>query len=201
MKKSIIVCTILFTLSTVVVKAQEAGKHEINVSYGDGAPTTLVDGFSNAFTNALVSGISGLKTNNTTESFGSIGLGYRNQITERIRVGGDIAFQQVQSKITDEKNKLLSKRTDRYLMVLPTISFSYIKTDWLDFYGSAAAGVLLNNSEQQSEDGKAPHKSNNVDFAFQVNPAGIRVGKKIGVFAEVGFGHRGIVVAGINYKF
>ncbi|CAA9198117.1 outer membrane beta-barrel protein [Flavobacterium collinsii] len=196
MKKSIIVCVIFLTFGTTVVKAQETGKHEVNLTYSDGIPMTFVDGFSDALSSAIL----GQKLNSKTTSSGNFGLGYRNQITERIRVGGDIAFQQEQTEQTDKNNKFIGKRTNRYLMVMPTLSFSYIKTDWLDFYGSAAAGVVL-EKYTQTEPNRAAVKDNAADFAFQVNPAGIRVGKKLGVFAEVGFGYRGIVSAGLNYKF
>ena len=85
-------------------------------------------------------------------------------------------------------------------MVMPTLSFSYIKTVWLVFYGSAAAGVIL-DKYTETEPNKPAVKDNNVDFAFQVNPAGLRIGKKFGGFVEAGFGHRGIISAGLNYKF
>ncbi|MFH6989445.1 outer membrane beta-barrel protein [Flavobacterium collinsii] len=196
MKKSIIVSAVFLTFSTMAVKAQETGKHEVNLTYSDGIPMAFVDGFSDA----LASAILGQKLNSKTTSAGNFGLGYRNQITERIRIGGDIAFQQEKTEQSDKNNKLIRKRTNNYLMVMPTMSFSYIKTDWLDFYGSAAAGVIL-DKYTSTEPNKAAVKDNTIDFAFQVNPAGIRVGKKFGVFTEVGFGYRGIVSAGLNYKF
>ncbi|URC13385.1 outer membrane beta-barrel protein [Flavobacterium sp. B183] len=196
MKKSIIVCVIFLTFGTTVVKAQEIGKHEVNLTYSDGIPMTFVEGFSNALSSAIL----GQKLNSETTSSGNFGLGYRYQITERIRVGGDVAFQQEQTKQSDKNNILIAKRTNNYFMVMPTLSFSYIKTEWLDFYGSAAAGVIMDRYTS-TEPNKPAVKDNNVDFAFQVNPAGLRVGKKLGGFVEAGFGHRGIISAGLNYKF
>jgi hypothetical protein len=196
MKKSIIVCVIFLTFGTTVVKAQEIGKHEVNLTYSDGIPMTFVEGFSNALSSAIL----GQKLNSETTSSGNFGLGYRYQITERIRVGGDVAFQQEQTKQSDKNNILIAKRTNNYFMVMPTLSFSYIKTEWLDFYGSAAAGVIMDRYTS-TEPNKPAVKDNNVDFAFQVNPAGIRIGKKLGGFVEAGFGHRGIISAGLNYKF
>ena len=196
MKKSIIVCVIFLTFGTTVVKAQEIGKHEVNLTYSDGIPMTFVEGFSNALSSAIL----GQKLNSETTSSGNFGLGYRYQITERIRVGGDVAFQQEQTKQSYKNNILIAKRTNNYFMVMPTLSFSYIKTEWLDFYGSAAAGVILDRYTS-TEPNKPAVKDNNVDFAFQVNPAGLRVGKKLGGFVEAGFGHRGIISAGLNYKF
>ncbi|WP_017497732.1 outer membrane beta-barrel protein [Flavobacterium sp. WG21] len=196
MKKSIIVCVIFLTFGTTVVKAQEIGKHEVNLTYSDGIPMTFVEGFSNALSSAIL----GQKLNSETTSSGNFGLGYRYQITERIRLGGDVAFQQEQTKQSDKNNILIAKRTNNYFMVMPTLSFSYIKTEWLDFYGSAAAGVILDRYTS-TEPNKPAVKDNNVDFAFQVNPAGLRVGKKLGGFVEAGFGHRGIISAGLNYKF
>ncbi|GIQ60322.1 hypothetical protein Flavo103_34580 [Flavobacterium collinsii] len=196
MKKSIIVSAIFLTFTTLVVNAQERGKHEINLTYSDGATMTVVNGLADAFASAFTFQKEGSKIT----SFGNLGLGYRNQITERIKIGGDIAFQQVQMEQSDKNKKLIGKRTSNYFMVMPTLSFSYIKTEWLDFYGSAAAGVIL-DKYTETEPNKPAVKDNAADFAFQVNPAGIRVGKKLGVFAEVGFGYRGIVSAGLNYKF
>ncbi|OHT46811.1 hypothetical protein [Flavobacterium tructae] len=190
MKKSIIVSAIFLTFSTLVVNAQERGKHEINLTYSDGATMTVINGLADAFASALTFQKEGSKIT----SFGNLGLGYRNQITERIKVGGDIAFQQVQAKKND------NKRTDLYFMVMPTLSFSYIKTEWLDFYGSAAAGVIL-DKYTETEPNKPAVKDNTIDFAFQVNPAGLRIGKKLGGFVEAGFGHRGIISAGLNYRF
>ncbi|BFM42580.1 hypothetical protein CFS9_12210 [Flavobacterium sp. CFS9] len=195
MKKSIIVCAIFLTISSIAVNAQETGKHELNVTYSDGIPMTFREGFTEILSSAFL----GQKPDRIT-SFGNVGLGYRNQITERIRVGGDLAFQQEQIEQIDKNNKPVAKRTNLYFMAMPVLSFSYIKTEWLDFYGSAAAGVILNKYTK-----KAPNevitKDNTIDFAFQVNPAGLRIGKKFGGFVEAGFGHRGIISAGLNYKF
>lgn len=196
MKKSIIVSAIFLTFSTLVVNAQERGKHEINLTYSDGATMTVINGLADAFASALTFQKEGSKIT----SFGNLGLGYRNQITERIKVGGDIAFQQVQMEQSDKNKKLIGKRTSNYFMVMPTLSFSYIKTEWLDFYGSAAAGVIL-DKYTETEPNKPAVKDNTIDFAFQVNPAGLRIGKKLGGFVEAGFGHRGIISAGLNYRF
>lgn len=65
---------------------------------------------------------------------------------------------------------------------------------------SFAAGIILGKSAQ-TEPNKAFVKNDTADFAFQVNPAGIRAGKKLGIFVELGYGHRGIISAGLNYKF
>jgi hypothetical protein len=195
MKKSIIACTLLLTLFSITTQAQEASKHEIRVSYSDGIPTTLVDGFANALAAAFL----GQKTNSKTSSFGNIGLGYRNQMTNRIRVGADITFQQEKTEITDKDNKIIQKTNSRYIMVMPTFSFSYAKTAWIDFYGEAAAGAVLDDHTQTG--GTNTTSQNTIDFAFQINPIGLRVGKKIGGFLEAGFGYRGFVNLGLNYKF
>ncbi|MDZ7738042.1 MAG: hypothetical protein U5K32_03030 [Bacteroidales bacterium] len=36
---------------------------------------------------------------------------------------------------------------------------------------------------------------------FQVSPLGFRLGKQIGAFAEIGFGYKGILNAGISAYF
>ncbi|WP_300763879.1 hypothetical protein [uncultured Bacteroides sp.] len=42
----------------------------------------------------------------------------------------------------------------------------------------------------------------NTDFAYQVNPIALRVGNdRVGGFVEAGLGTKGLVTAGINFKF
>ena len=82
MKKSIIVSAIFLTFSTLVVNAQERGKHEINLTYSDGATMVFVNGFADVFASALTLQKEGSKIT----SFGNLGLGYRNQISERIKI-------------------------------------------------------------------------------------------------------------------
>ncbi|MBO9585310.1 MAG: hypothetical protein J7574_14195 [Flavobacterium sp.] len=196
MKKSIIVSAVFLTFSTLAVKAQEKGKHEINISFSDGTTLGYGESFSSGFSSASL----GADLNTRTTYSGNLGFGYRNQISKRIRVGADIVFQIEEIDVRDKNYKFIAKRTDSYMMVMPTMSFSYIKTGWLDFYGSAAAGIIVKAGELQKLN-QPCIKDDGIGFAFQVNPVGIRAGKKLGGFAEIGYGYRGYLSIGLNYKF
>jgi hypothetical protein len=51
---------------------------------------------------------------------------------------------------------------------------------------------MINYSDQTYSDG---------GMTFQATPLGVRFGKTVGVFAELGFGYKGILNFGIGSKF
>lgn len=204
MKKSIIMIAIgvMFSAS---VKAQ-TGKHEIRISYSEGSSVKLKDevlgGFADVIAGALLPG-SNTYVQKDSRQIGVFGLGYRNQITERLKVGADLGYmksdQTFSPKAGTKDNTGDIKKTQHFFIAMPVAEYSYIKTPWLNFYGSAAAGINLTSSTER-KNGRAA-KDNKLGFAYQVSPAGLRVGKKLAGFVEVGYGNKGIVTAGISFGF
>lgn len=204
MKKSIIIIATGLMFSATV-KAQ-TGKHEIRIGYSEGSSLKLKDEFLGGFANAIVSAIvpdANAYVQKDNKQLGVFGVGYRNQITDRLKVGGDLGYmkseQTLGPKAATTKNTDDIKKTQHLFIAMPVIEYSYIKTPWLNFYGSAAAGVNIISSTERKNGQTA--KESKVGFAYQVSPAGLRVGKKLAGFAEVGYGNKGIVTAGISYGF
>jgi hypothetical protein len=200
MKKSIIILSLM--ISTFAATAQETEKHEIRAGISDAAGITIGEGLVNVLSNAIVSGLTGVKIKDTkNKTLGMFELGYRYRLSDRIKVGADLSYLQIDKSYQRTIAETTTKYTRRgeYLLVLPTAEFAYIKTPLLTFYGTAAAGVLIGRDKELSS-GKR-YGDNSLSFAFQVNPIGLRVGKKIGAFAELGFGHKGIATAGISFRF
>ncbi|MEO8532690.1 MAG: hypothetical protein ABI441_03020 [Flavobacterium sp.] len=201
MKTSLFLAVLLF-ITTGTIKAQDFGKNEFHVAYSDGFTLGAVNTFSNVLSTAIVDGFTGEKTKLTSESsFGMLEVGYKYQIGERFRLGLDIGYQKYNEKTVTEKTLKTVKREATFIVFMPNLNFSYIKTPLLDFYGSLGAGAVLTNEKVTESNNKKAATENQMDFAWQVNPVGLRVGKSLGGFAELGFGTKGFVTAGINYKF
>lgn len=201
MKKSIIILGLLFF--TFIAKAQENEKHEFRVGYSDATFLIMGTGLSDAFGDAIVSGIYGAKIDNAEDStLGMFEIGYRNRITERLKIGVDVSYlrtdKSFETKLPNSGGIEHNKRRAQYFLVLPTIEFSYVRTSFINFYGSAAAGIIMMQTKEI--DNTNAYTDNATAFGFQVNPVGLRVGKKLGAFAELGYGYKGIIVAGISYK-
>ncbi|WP_223609591.1 hypothetical protein [Chryseobacterium sp. OSA05B] len=138
-----------------------------------------------------------------------ITTGYRYVLTDRIKVGLDLAYSTNKTYYLIENNYTKDKVTtvvkDQFYIIMPTASYSYIKKGLFDFYGTLSAGVAFNKVKYSIKNNNSlslqnPDQSSTL-FAYQITPAGLRVGKKIGGFVEAGFGYKAVLVAGIDYKF
>lgn len=64
------------------------------------------------------------------------------------------------------------------------------------------AGITLNKGEFEPNSTKETSIHDNSSyFNYKVTALGLRVGKKLAGFLELGFGFTGIVSAGISYQF
>ncbi len=176
-------------------------KHEFRLS--------VSDGFTQSTVGVLGLGLSDAITGSKrTDEKASVvyGLGYRYSLN-RFRVGADLGFFQMNSKLTlaGEKSPSLKEKELTFLF-LPTAEFVYFKRHLVELYGSASAGFDLKRHSETglTELGKKTAKKTNLnaDFAYQVNPIALRVGNEhIGGFVEAGLGHKGFLTAGVSLKF
>ncbi len=177
------------------VKAQELEpKHEVRISYSDATPLT----FANALGRGLSDAFSFFGSSNTkSESIGMFNLAYRTRISRKWSLGGDVSFN---STTGDTKSENVTKHFNtKNILIMPEAEFSYIRTGMIDFYGNVSAGVNV-ASEKETAMGKSTSDTY-YNFAFQVNPVGLRVGRRLGAFAELGLGYKGYVNAGVSYRF
>ncbi|MEO6176428.1 MAG: outer membrane beta-barrel protein [Flavobacterium circumlabens] len=196
--KKVMVLSVLLLCATIA-KAQDTEKNEVRIGFSDATFIQLGDGFADAFSTAIVSGISGVKYKDAkNKTTGMFEAGYRYAVKERVKVGADISYMKSEDTFTANiANAKSVTRNTNYIMALVMGEYSYIKTPLLNFYGSGGLGILSGSTKETG--GSYSHSE--VGFAYQINPAGLRVGKKLGGFVELGYGYKGIATAGINYKF
>lgn len=196
MKNLALVAMIIFS-SVTFVNAQETTRHELKPFYSTAYPGSISDAFAFGLTNALLG-----NEKMETSTFGMVGLGYRYQINNRFKLGMDLGFSPAKEKVfKKESDKTPYQETSitRFL-VMPTFEFNYWRTDWATLYGSAGVGLMATRRTEKNNKGAKP--MNQTDFAYQINPIGMRVGNQtIGGFVELGYGYKGLITAGISFKF
>lgn len=205
----------LFTLATCIVfsttavnaqshkEATDTNPHSIKIGYSDG----LTLGGASFWGIGLSDAILGTERSDQ-RCTGVFSLGYRYSLHRRFKLGMDVGMAKVTSKVKYSGDKAPSvKEKELNLMVLPTAEFVYFKRNLVELYGSAAAGMNFTRHYETglTEKGKTMAQKDskfNHEFAYQVNPIGLRVGNnRVGGFVEAGLGFRGFVTAGVSLNF
>lgn len=212
MKQSVKLYTLVACMMLAVFSANAQDKnnfdidfnrHDIRIGYSDG----LTLGGASFWGMGLSDAITGTKRSDA-QSTGVFGLGYRYTLNKRFKLGMDLGFAKVTSKITNSPDKTPSvKEKELNFLVLPTAEFVYLRRNLFQLYGSFSAGVDFTRHYETglTERGKelAQKKSKfETGFAYQVNPIGLRIGNnRIGGFVEAGLGYKGFVTAGLSLGF
>lgn len=197
MKKNLILIVLiaLATLTSITTKAQ---KNEINVSYG----VVSANAFSEFYAESILNGITlGSHDFKNFKSTGSLGIDYYRSVSDHIKLGAALIYEQISRDYYFEK-KFRGKIEANYITIMPQVKFLYITKPAFELYSSLAAGASLRYEEfQPSKSGVKKDDASDIFFAFQANLLGIRVGKKLGGFVELGLGNKGIINGGISYRF
>lgn len=198
MKKIIVLFVLIFAAE---VNAQQAGGSEVHLGFSDAFYVDFANTWSGIFGDAIISGISGAKIKDAdVNRLGMFEAGYRYNLSKRIKVGGDLNYFKMDR--TFKINNSHNKRSTTYILVMPNLEFSYLKSSRLNFYGSVSAGYA-NVSTKEKAPLAAHYSNNDGTFAYQINPLGLNwtlIDDKLGVFAELGFGYKGIGLIGVSYK-
>ncbi len=119
-------------------------------------------------------------------STGTIGAGYKGFVGNHLSIGVGGVYE----KLFGEVNAYTA---------MGGIHIYYIHTNGFQLYSGASAGITLLTIETFVEDEYITVSGNK--FAYQLTGLGFRLGNNVGLFAEAGFGGRGILNAGVSVKF
>lgn len=78
--------------------------------------------------------------------------------------------------------------------------FSYLKKPAFELYFFAGAGIIFNKN-RTIMNGEFFASKLYTNPTTQLTPFGIRAGKKVAVFAEIGYGYKGIANLGLSSRF
>jgi hypothetical protein len=113
-------------------------------------------------------------------------------------VGLDGYFESNQSDVYFDDLKDGTTRNSYFTIGLGT-DYHYISTKWFQMYsGLAVAYTFGNASYNGSNDDFENSKYSYINF--HVNALGFRLGKALAIFAELGFGYKGLLHTGLSLQ-
>ncbi len=75
--------------------------------------------------------------------------------------------------------------------------YTYFRREWVQLYSGIGMGPAFVVSEGREEE----ETDTEYWFAFHLNAIGVRVGKQVAGFVELGFGYEGVISAGVTAAF
>ena len=196
MKNSILFVTIIF--GAFFVNAQEKGTSQINVGYGMASTPEIIDAFTGILSYPASLGI--ISASNL-KSTGAMHINYKFAIENKWILGVTTGFSDTTQDIS-VNNAVIGEQKYRALTFAIESDYRYISNPSFQIYSGLGAGITINKGEFEPNSTKETSIHDNSSyFNYKVTALGLRVGKKLAGFLELGFGYKGIVSAGISYQF
>jgi len=130
-------------------------------------------------------------------------LGYRYCFKKRFSLGGIFAFDYNSVKLYNSAEPDQKREVKRYYMTFAVEpKFNYMYRPAFQLYGYLGLGLtIITFGNVSFDDGSNAEISRVPYINAHLTPIGMRFGKEFGGFVEFGYGYKGIVNAGVNYRF
>jgi len=189
----VILCFVLFNNSRA-----QTYTHELNLGIGAVSRPFAKDGIK--FNPKA--GAGGHKVN-SSEAFH---LNYQYSINPRLSVGIIFIYEQLQHEETagssDPNNFWMRKiYKDIQYTLLANFRNSWVQKKWISLYSDVALGFNIVDREEVRNDFLDGSTYQKYHFAYQITPIGIKIGKQLFGYAELGYGFKGIVCGGVGIRF
>ena len=189
MKKIYLALLLFFLLSNLSYSQQK--KNEIYGSYGLASVQEISSILNDIIILPFVGGDFTIKSR-----VGPFIAGYKRNLSDHFTVGISGSYTSFDKEYTIlNSNDLKFTVENTFITALADANFTYNPGNIVQLYSGLSAGV---SSFQQKD---SIETDNSTITAFQVNAIGIRAGKNIAAFLELGFGYKGIINGGLSIKF
>lgn len=191
--KKFFAMVVVAIMTIVNVNAQDELKHEVGVFYGLGSASDILSTLTSAFAAAA---------GDQSSWWGPVGVEYYYHLTPVVGLGAVAEY--AKCKAMDDKAKVVGLN-ETFITVMPSVKFNWLRKKHFGMYSGLSAGVMLLS---MSVDDKV--KASNPDakdetltrFMFQATALGAEFGgEQFRGFVEAGFGEKGMLCAGLRYKF
>ena len=197
-------------LGTPFVYAEDSAssKHHIELSVSDGMSIIrkgLQTGEPSVLHHETLANFQDGGYNGRNLSLFPMSIGYYYQVLPWLQVGGELSAYT--NALINAYDPISSNRIFNYtntsLYLTAGVRFTYYQTPFVQLYSGLSVGVRMNIESKTST---LPYDSyvpsiENVGVAFQATAFGVRFGKQVYGFAELGCGYKGILSIGIGTRF
>ena len=190
MKKFFVaICVALLGIS---VQAQEQ-KHEVGAFYGLGSASNVLSFITTVF--SVAAGDQG-------SFWGPVGVEYYYHVSPVVGLGAVASY--ACCKAEDDKTRK-DDLTESFFTVMPSVKFDWFCKKNFGMYSALSAGVMFCsitcNDNARANDPNAKDE-NLTSLMFQLTAVGAEFGgERFRGFVEAGVGEKGLLCAGLRYKF
>lgn len=191
--KKFLVMVAAAMMAVVNVNAQNELKHEVGVFYGVGSASDILSVITSSISAAA---------GDQSSFWGPIGVEYYYHTSPVVAFGAVAEY--ASCKAEDEKTRK-DDLTESFITVMPSVKFNWLRKSHFGMYSALSAGVMF-ISVSCNDNAKAsdPHAKDETltSFMFQATALGLEFGgEQFRGFAEAGLGEKGLLCAGLRYKF
>lgn len=201
-KKNLVLKLLLLYFLLVLIctgrATSQTGYHELSVSYGFLSSTEMGRyGLLEGFFPVLTFGLLKVETKNT-KATGPVLFSWKYISNSRWGFGilaghAKGSYDEFIGSYWDEGKSVNHCKYSAF-SIAPEIDFRYLQKEKFHLYSSAALGLTFLAEEVNGSE----EKRNQGDVHLSL--IGLRYGQKLGAFAELGFGFKGLINFGINLK-
>ncbi len=171
----------------------------IEISGGFGYYTN--EPFSSFIKNFEVISVNSIKDTYKLDNFTQNGILFANVriLGEKASFGVFAGLDKYQGEILRNDNQITTKANFQALTVGGELTIDYLDVKFAKLYFLGGAGYTFNSTDFNNSDVIYTVEKQN-QFNYQISPIGAKIGNRIGVFAELGWGYKGVINAGLFLK-
>ena len=171
-------------------------KHEISASYGVVTLDQVVDIFEDILISIFTLGNFEKDDYSYT---GALFLTYRYSANYRWDIGVTAGLDRVEGNLIWADQLAGTFRESHNTIALET-HLRWVRKSFIELYSGIGVGYTFTNNYAELLTGEQ-ESINSGHVTGQLNVLGIRLGKKIGLYTEFGFGYKGLLNFGASVKF
>lgn len=195
--------SVCFLTAAFITARSQSSQSEFAISYGifstNGEKITqsALEGLFTVFTLGLMK----YEYKDLREA-GPVFLTWKNIRRQRLGIGVSAGFMNV--SYTAVVSSIFSNQTSSYkvnynaLTLLPEIDYRYITTEKMQLYSGLGIGYTFIHHREDRTSEDVDYRKNAVDI--HLTALGIRYGKEVKVFAELGIGCKGFLQFGLSFN-
>ncbi|AKD04581.1 outer membrane beta-barrel protein [Pontibacter korlensis] len=184
MVKNRLITAFLFLscIATKPAKAQKA-EQDVNIAYGFASSPLITNAFWHLFSD-----------NTRLKALGPISAEYKYHVSDRIVVGVTGSFVQISTRY--KTSNTLSYRS-KYYTLMPQCLVFFGKKNKVEAY----SGISLGVNYATAVDTDYEHiREEVIRASYHLTALGVRTTKRTGLFAEMGYGYKGLLNVGLSHR-